>query len=108
MRADCPLTSEVVVLVDQFDVFLLDLDGVVYVGDTLLSGVTEALASLRSRGRVVRFVTNDPRPSRKDVVHRLGRAAQGHLPQGRQVLDLEEILGRQPRRLGPLRSMLAA
>ena len=60
-------------LVDQFDVFLLDLDGVVYVGDTLLSGVTEALASLRSRGRVVRFVTNDPRPSRKDVVHRLGR-----------------------------------
>lgn len=60
-------------LVDQFDAFLLDLDGVVYVGDTLLPGVTEVLACLRSRGRVVRFVTNDPRPTREDVVHRLGR-----------------------------------
>lgn len=59
-------------LVDQFDVFLLDLDGVVYVGDVLLPGVIDALAGLRSRERVIRFVTNDPRPTRDDLVQRLG------------------------------------
>ncbi|MNQ39967.1 hypothetical protein D3C85_536060 [compost metagenome] len=34
------------------------------------------------------------------IIHRLGRAAQGQLAQGRQVLDLEEVVRGQPRRLG--------
>ncbi|MDO4716871.1 MAG: HAD-IIA family hydrolase [Propionibacteriaceae bacterium] len=60
-------------LIDQFDVFLLDLDGVVYVGDQLLPGVSEAFTGLQNRGKVIRFVTNDPRPTRMEIVDRLGR-----------------------------------
>ncbi len=43
-----------------------------------------------------------PRPAHgalKLLVDSLGRPAQGHLPQRREVLGLEEILGRQPRGL---------
>lgn len=58
-------------LVDAFDVFLLDLDGVVYVGARALSGAPAAIAELRRRGKVVRFLTNDPRPTRTELAARL-------------------------------------
>ncbi|MEW2386581.1 HAD-IIA family hydrolase [Micromonospora sp. NPDC047707] len=61
------------VLVDQFDAFLIDLDGVVYVDDEPLPGALDALVALRRRGRWVRFVTNDPRPTREELVDRLSR-----------------------------------
>jgi HAD superfamily hydrolase (TIGR01450 family) len=51
-------------LADRFDAWLVDLDGVVYVGDDPLPGSEEAIAELRSRGHLVLFVTNDPRSSR--------------------------------------------
>lgn len=59
-------------LADRFDAFLLDLDGVVYLGDRPLPGVCETLATLRTAAKLLRFVTNDPRPSRHDVVDKLG------------------------------------
>lgn len=58
-------------LAERFDAFLLDLDGVVYVGDRPLPGAVEALARLRALGRAVRFITNDPIPSRAEVAERL-------------------------------------
>jgi HAD superfamily hydrolase (TIGR01450 family) len=42
-----------------FDGYALDLDGTVYLGDELLDGVRETLATLRELSRVV-FVTNKP------------------------------------------------
>lgn len=60
-------------IADQFDAFLFDLDGVVYVGDELLPGARSALRRLRQRGKTLRFLTNDPRPTREDVAARLGR-----------------------------------
>jgi HAD superfamily hydrolase (TIGR01450 family) len=59
------------VLSDELDVFLLDLDGVVYVGDRPVPHAAEAIARLRAAGRVVRFVTNDPGPTREDLAARL-------------------------------------
>jgi HAD superfamily hydrolase (TIGR01450 family) len=59
------------VLSDELDVFLLDLDGVVYVGDRPVPHAAEAIARLREAGRIVRFVTNDPRPTREDLAARL-------------------------------------
>ncbi|MCX2727440.1 HAD-IIA family hydrolase [Thermomicrobium sp. 4228-Ro] len=56
-----------------FDAWLLDLDGVVYVGDQVLPGVHEALAALRRAGKQLRFLTNDPRPTREQLVARLQR-----------------------------------
>lgn len=55
----------------DFDAWLLDLDGVVYVGHELLPGVREALAQLRDAGKHVRFLTNDPRPTREQLAARL-------------------------------------
>lgn len=55
----------------RFDVFLLDLDGVVYVGDSLLPGAYSTLQRLRKEKTTLRFLTNDPRPTRNDVVDRL-------------------------------------
>jgi glycerol 3-phosphatase-2 len=57
----------------DFDAWLLDLDGVVYVGDRLLPGVAEALATLRAAGKHLRFLTNDPRPTREQLAERLRR-----------------------------------
>lgn len=58
-------------IADRFDAFLFDLDGVVYVGDEPLPGAEESLARLRAAGKQVRFLTNNPRPTRKQVVQKL-------------------------------------
>ncbi len=54
-------------LSERFDAFLLDLDGVVYLGDELVAGSREALNQLRKAGKEVRFLTNDPRPTREQL-----------------------------------------
>jgi HAD superfamily hydrolase (TIGR01450 family) len=54
-------------LAERFDAFLFDLDGVVYLGDELLPGSREALVRLREAGKEVRFLTNDPRPTREQL-----------------------------------------
>lgn len=58
-------------LAEQFGAFLFDLDGVVYVGEEALPGARGSLARLREMGKPVRFLTNDPRPTRADVARRL-------------------------------------
>jgi HAD superfamily hydrolase (TIGR01450 family) len=58
-------------LADRFDGWLVDLDGVVYVGEHALPGAPEAIAALRSRGHAVVFVTNDPRSSRREYADKL-------------------------------------
>ncbi|WP_425059613.1 hypothetical protein SCACP_02050 [Sporomusa carbonis] len=49
-------------LAEKYDVFLLDLDGVIYVGNEILPGSSEAVSRLRKMGKQVYFLTNDPRP----------------------------------------------
>jgi len=55
-------------LVDQYDAFLVDMDGVVHVGDSPVPGAVEAIGELRDRGKTVRFVTNNSRASRETLV----------------------------------------
>ncbi|HVY78392.1 MAG TPA: HAD-IIA family hydrolase [Solirubrobacterales bacterium] len=45
---------------DEFDGFLVDLDGVVWVGREPVPGAVEALRALHSAGKEVVFVTNNP------------------------------------------------
>jgi glycerol 3-phosphatase-2 len=47
-------------LADQFDGFLIDLDGVVWVGRELVPGSAEALKTLIESGKEIVFVTNNP------------------------------------------------
>ncbi len=50
-----------VALADQYDGFLIDLDGVVWLGHELIDGSAETLNSLKAAGKPVVFVTNSPR-----------------------------------------------
>ena len=52
---------------------LLDLGGVLYVGDQPLPGAREALLSLRRAGVPVRFITNTTRLPRKKIIAKLER-----------------------------------
>lgn len=58
-------------LSEQFKIFIFDLDGVIYLGDQLLPGVAETLHRLRMKGSAIRFLTNDPRPTRLELSERL-------------------------------------
>jgi glycerol-1-phosphatase len=49
-----------VAVADEFDGFLVDLDGVVWVGRELVPGSVEALRALKEAGKEIVFVTNNP------------------------------------------------
>jgi glycerol 3-phosphatase-2 len=65
----CPRLGQV--LADRFDGFLLDLDGVIHLGDVPIPGAVETMAALRAAGKAIRFLTNDPRSTRDDRAARL-------------------------------------
>jgi glycerol 3-phosphatase-2 len=56
-----------------YDIFLLDLDGCVWVGDEPTPGAVEAIGALRAAGRRLAFVTNDARHGEDDFVRKLWR-----------------------------------
>jgi phosphoglycolate/pyridoxal phosphate phosphatase family enzyme len=58
-------------LADVFDHFLIDLDGVVYIGDKPIVGAIETLETLRSLRKSVVFLTNDPRGSSREYAEKL-------------------------------------
>ena len=58
-------------IVERFESFLLDLDGVVYVGDEPMPNAVESLVRLREAGKRLRFLTNNPRLTRLQVSRRL-------------------------------------
>jgi glycerol 3-phosphatase-2 len=47
-------------LADDFDGFLIDLDGVVWVGPEFVPGAADALRGLLAGGKEIAFVTNNP------------------------------------------------
>jgi glycerol-1-phosphatase len=58
-------------LADLFDCFLIDLDGVVYVGDNQTAGAAETINRLKKCDKIVIFLTNDPRKSAREYSERL-------------------------------------
>jgi len=66
--SDCALQS-----VAMIRGVLLDLSGVLYVGDQPLDGAVDALEKLRSAGLPVRFVSNSTRRSKRLILERLRR-----------------------------------
>jgi 3-hydroxyisobutyrate dehydrogenase len=55
----------------SWDGLIIDLDGVVWLGDRPIDGAAEAIARLRACGVHVLFVTNDPETSRAEQAMRL-------------------------------------
>lgn len=52
------------------DCIVMDCDGVIWQGDTLLPGVRESIQLLREMGKRLVFVTNNSNKSRKQYVHK--------------------------------------
>jgi len=71
-------------LADRFDGFLIDLDGVVWVGRELVPGSVETLRELIESGKEVAFVTNNPGRPPASYVERL-REAGAPVADGRVV-----------------------
>ncbi len=62
-------------IASQFDLFLFDLDGVVYIGAEPLPGAVESIRRLRNEKKRIRFLTNDPCATRESAcarLHKLG------------------------------------
>lgn len=68
-----------VAIADQYDGFLIDLDGVVWLGHEMIEGAAEALGALQSAGKPVVFVTNSPRitPNEQARILQEGGVATG-------------------------------
>jgi HAD superfamily hydrolase (TIGR01450 family) len=77
------------VLIDRYDLLLLDLDGVVYVGERAVQGAVAALGEVRRRGVPVCYVTNNASRTPQAVADLLKRvgvpAAAGEVLTSAQV-----------------------
>lgn len=58
-------------IAEEFDLFLFDLDGVVYLGGEPIPDAVESINRLYERGKKLRFLTNDPRSKRETIVEKL-------------------------------------
>lgn len=58
-------------LVDLFDCFLIDLDGVVYIGDSAIPGSVETIKYLLNNDKFVIFLTNNPRHNLSEYTQKL-------------------------------------
>jgi glycerol 3-phosphatase-2 len=66
-----PRAAQAPTLSTMHDVALLDLDGVVYIGDHAVPGATEALATARGSGMRLAFVTNNAARAPEEVAEHL-------------------------------------
>ena len=57
--------------IPRYDGYIFDLDGTIYLGELLLPGAPELLATLRAEGRQVAFLSNNPTKTREQYVAKL-------------------------------------
>lgn len=79
-------------LADDFDGFLVDLDGVVWVGREAVPGAPEALRALLDAGKEIVFVTNNPGRPASTYAEWLGEA--GVEVGAEQVVTAGEVTAR--------------
>jgi HAD superfamily hydrolase (TIGR01450 family) len=79
--------------------WLFDLDGTVYLGESLIPGASEAIAALRAGGRRVGFLSNKPLQTRDDYAAKLRRL--GVPATADDVINSSLVLARYLRALDP-------
>ena len=55
----------------DYDAYLFDLDGTIYLGDDVLPGAERTVRTLRERGKIVRFLSNNPTKSPEQYAQKL-------------------------------------
>ena len=70
-----PVLAEIpsTVVPADYDAYLFDLDGTIYLGDELLPGAERTVRTLKERGKVVRFLSNNPTKSPEQYAQKLVR-----------------------------------
>lgn len=58
-------------LADEYEAFLFDLDGVVFVDDEPVTGAVKTLQRLRQLGKEIQFVTNNSQHTRQEFAEKL-------------------------------------
>ena len=79
--------------------WLLDLDGTVYRGDTLIPGAAATIATLRAAGRRLAFLSNKPLAGRAEYAAKLTRLGIPTAPA--DVVSSSLVLARHLARLDP-------
>ncbi|MDH5685305.1 MAG: HAD-IIA family hydrolase [Candidatus Hadarchaeaceae archaeon] len=64
---------ELTQVVDRISVFILDMDGVLYLGKTPIKGAAETIRWLRKRGKRIVFTTNSSAETRRAQARKLAR-----------------------------------
>jgi glycerol 3-phosphatase-2 len=88
-RQAAGMTATGGVLHEQFDIVLLDLDGVVYIGPDAVPGAARSLSGVFEAGTAVRFVTNNASRSPRAVAEHLSRL--GIVASAPQVLTSAQV-----------------
>jgi len=65
--------SKIKKFVDEIATFLLDMDGVLYVGNTPIEGAAKTVAYLRRKGKKLIFMTNNSGSTRHEYVQKLAK-----------------------------------
>lgn len=60
-------------LCDEFESYIFDLDGTIYLGEALLPGSRNLIENLRARGKRIVFCSNNPTKSAQDYADKLSR-----------------------------------
>lgn len=77
-------------LVDRYDVFILDGDGVIKVGATLVPGIANAADALHAAGKTVMILTNTGGSPAREIARRYARMGLG-VPEHLVVSSRESI-----------------
>ncbi len=83
---------------------LFDLDGVLYVGDTLIPGAVQAVEALRERGYAMRFITNTTTQSAQQLREKM--RALGFKLNDNEILSAPQAAVIALRRMGNPRCLL--
>ena len=54
-----------------YDAYVFDMDGTIYLGDDLLPGAKRMVEELRRRGKIVRFLSNNPTKNPEQYIEKL-------------------------------------
>lgn len=78
-------------LLDKYDYFLFDCDGVLWLGDHLLPSIPETLSLLKEKNKQVIFVTNNSTKSRNDYLKKFEKLGINNVTK-QEILDLHMLL----------------
>lgn len=87
-------------LADSYDGFLIDLDGVVWLGHDLLPGAADTISTLMAEGKRIAFVTNSPRLAPGEHAEVL-RSSGIPVTDEQLVTAASTLIGAAIERLGP-------